>query len=54
MFPTTDTSLIFCSNAYGPTFGAGRDLYISDKCNSNNSSYAFFPSTYNLLEPDQY
>ena len=52
--PTTDTSLIFCNHAYGPTFGAGRDLYIADKCNNNNSSCAFFPSTYNLEEPYQY
>ena len=54
LLPTTDTSLIFCNHAYGPTFGAGRDLYIADKCNSNNSSYAFFPSTYNLLEPHRF
>ena len=54
MVPNSDTSLIFCSGAYGPTFGAGRDLYIADKCNSNNSSYAFFPSTYNTDPPNQY
>jgi hypothetical protein len=38
-----------CNNYnYGPTFGGGHDIQISDKCNENNSSYTNFPSSYNL------
>lgn len=29
---------IYRNNSYGPTFGAGHDLYIVDSCKSNNSS----------------
>jgi hypothetical protein len=31
---------------YGPTFGGGHDLHISDNCNSNNDSYTNFPCSY--------
>jgi hypothetical protein len=36
---------------YGPGYGhygeGGHDLFIADKCNQNNKSYACFPSSYN-------
>jgi hypothetical protein len=36
-----------CSQSqYGPTFGGGCDIYISDKCNENNNSYCGFPYSY--------
>ena len=28
-------------------FGGGSDIRISDKCNENNDSYAYFPHSYN-------
>lgn len=31
----------------GPTFGNGHDIYLSDKCNQNNKSFANFPGSYN-------
>ena len=34
--------------SYGPTFGGGHDIYLSDKCNENNGSYTNFPHSYNL------
>lgn len=37
---------IYRNNSYGPTFGAGFDLYIADQCKSNTSSYCS-KSTYN-------
>ena len=33
-----NTSAIGRSNTYGPTFGEGHDLYISDECRSNANS----------------
>ena len=29
---------IYCNPSYGPTFGGGHDLYISDKSNTSNGS----------------
>ncbi|KAK8807468.1 hypothetical protein WA158_004227 [Blastocystis sp. Blastoise] len=29
---------IYCSSSYGPTFGGGFDIYISDQCHSNTNS----------------
>ena len=31
---------IYCSASYGPTFGGGHDIYISDKSNENKLSYS--------------
>ncbi|KAK8807828.1 hypothetical protein WA158_007357 [Blastocystis sp. Blastoise] len=30
---------ICCGSSYGPTFGGGNDIHISDQCHSNTSSY---------------
>lgn len=39
---------VHCKASYGPTFGAGHDLYIADNCSVNNSSYANYGCTYEL------
>ena len=48
---------VYHNSSYGPTFGNGHDLYISNSCKSNNNSYCnsnysygFFNS-YNLINP---
>jgi hypothetical protein len=41
------TNHIYCHSSYGPTFGGGHDLCLSNGCNGNNNSYTAFPSTYN-------
>ena len=46
--PQNENNLIYCNNGYGPAFGYGYDLYISDDCNSNNYSHSNFPYTYNF------
>ena len=33
------TNAVYRHNSYGPTFGGGHDLYISNSCKSNTSSY---------------
>ena len=35
---------IYSSSSYGPTFGNGWDIYISDNANSSSGSYANFAS----------
>jgi len=39
---------IYTHPSYGPTFGGGNDIYISDNCNANNFSYSSSNSTYEL------
>ena len=34
-----DTNAIYRHNSYGPTFGGGHDLYLSNSCKSNTNSY---------------
>ena len=31
---------IYASSSYGPTFGGGHDIYISDQSNANTKSYS--------------
>ena len=38
----------YCRADYGPTFGGGHDLHISDQCNANNASGADLGDSYNL------
>ena len=38
---------IYNNDMFGPTFGGGFDLFISDKCNENNLSSCKFPYSYN-------
>ena len=37
---------LYDNPSYGPTFGANHDLHISDKSNTNNSSYCSIPQSY--------
>ena len=37
---------IYTGNGYGPTFGGGHDLYISNHANSNSHSYTALGHTY--------
>ena len=41
-----DGRAIYVHPSYGPTFGWGRDLYISDNAASNTGSYTNFGDTY--------
>ena len=47
LFPINQNNFIYCHASYGPTFGAGHDLYLSDACHNNRNSSAKFPSQYN-------
>ena len=44
---------IFCLSSYGPTFGCGHDLHISDNSNlnsdSSNSGHSY-PNSYGYME----
>ena len=44
--PSNGSNAIYCNNSYGPTFGAGHDLYVANGCNSNTNSYCNFPYSY--------
>ncbi len=37
---------IYNGASYGPTFGGGHDLYISDQANISSSSYSNIPISY--------
>ena len=39
---------IYRSSSYGPTFGGGFDIVITDNANSNTTSYTNFGSYYSL------
>jgi hypothetical protein len=39
---------IYCSTSYGPSFGGGHDLHISNNAASNTNSYTNFGSYYQL------
>ena len=54
MTAVNDNNLIYCGSDYGPRFGGGADLHIVDNCNSNNTSSANFPTTYNWEGPQKY
>ena len=54
MVAVSESKLIYCHQSYGPTFGGGHDIRISDKCNSNSDSYAYFPHTFNLDGVNKY
>ena len=45
--PQGNDCLIYRHRNYGPDFGGGADISISDGCNQKNNSYANFPHTYN-------
>ena len=37
---------IACDSGYGPTFGGGHDIYVSDYASSNSKSYLSLGDTY--------
>ena len=39
---------IVWSSTYGPTFGGGHDIYISDYASSNSNSKSYLGNTYSL------
>ena len=39
---------IRCNSTYGPIFGYGNDIVISDKCDAYSQSCANFPHSYNF------
>ena len=41
-------SAIFCDRRYGPSFGGGCDLHISNNANTNGLSYSNLGHTYQL------
>ena len=46
--------LIYYQSDYGPTFGGGHDLHISNDCYNSNGSYCNFAYTYNHEETKKY
>jgi hypothetical protein len=49
-FPITNShgNAIYCHQSYGPTFGSGYDIYVSDNSNSNTSSSVSANCAYNM------
>jgi len=43
---TNNIKAYYSANNYGFTMGGGHDLYLSDNCNANNSSYSNLPHSY--------
>ena len=43
---TNNSRAYYSNNSYGFTMGGGHDLYLSDNCQSNNSSYSSLSSYY--------
>jgi hypothetical protein len=37
---------IYCNSSYGPTFGGGHDIFVSDSSNTNANSYSNFGHSY--------
>ncbi|KAK8797566.1 hypothetical protein WA158_005912 [Blastocystis sp. Blastoise] len=49
----TNNKAIYCYSSYGPTFGMGYDIYISNQCHSNTNSYCK-ASCYSEVNTHQY
>ncbi len=45
--PVGTNNLIYCNTDFGPTFGNGHDLFISDQCDANKDSCAIIATAYN-------
>lgn len=41
---------IYGSSGYGPTFGGGHDIYITNAADTNRTSYFNVPHSYNVEE----
>ena len=46
--PLKAQEAIFCHSSWGPGFGGGTDLWISDNTNINTESYSYLGNTYEL------
>jgi hypothetical protein len=42
----SSSSAIYCNPSYGPTFGYGGDICVTDGCNENIKSFANFGTSY--------
>ena len=40
------SGMIYCGSSYGPTFGGGHDIHITDNANQNTVSYTTFGYSY--------
>jgi len=45
---TSPSYAIYGRSSYGPTFGAGPDIYIANNVNSNTKSYTGFGNSYSV------
>ena len=45
---TSSSYAIYRSSSYGPTFGAGHQIYIANNANSNTNSYTNFGTYYSV------
>lgn len=44
---------IYCYTGFGPRFGGGADIHISDLCDENRDSYVNFPSSFMCPEMNE-
>ena len=50
LIPIETTSLILNISSWGPLFGGGNDMFVSDQCNINDNSGAGYISSYDLAD----
>jgi hypothetical protein len=46
VIPGHELYAVYCNPSYGPSFGAGHDLHISNNANGNQGSYTYFGNSY--------
>ena len=44
----TYQNAIYCGSSYGPTFGNGYTIHVSDNSNTNSNSYVRYANAYNI------
>lgn len=47
---TNCQNAIYCGSSYGPTFGAGQDIYVSSDSNANHSSFSALGCSFQHLD----
>ena len=52
--PAKIGNAVYHKSSYGPTFGGGHDLYISNKANENSNSYSNLGHSYETPDPNEY
>lgn len=45
-YPHAKNNSVYCYPVYGPTFGNGHDITVSDNSNTNSNSYTHFPHSF--------